>query len=292
MVAAVESQNMHTKAFGRWVTPGLIIILLLLRSMITVSRLLVGTEPGWVAITFETGTYLLVSILLIHEKHFLKDFHITPLAIWMIILFKPIETLWYAYVRPDINSPFAFPKYPSLIIWAIALVLLVFFRSRLFQKHVLLLKDWIWLGCGFLGGLVIIVITAYPVSFVVGQVDSNSITPFSSLIVDGLLMIPYQIGLAAISEEPVFRGFLWGYLRKSGCKDIWIWLIQAILFLLAHLYYLVTAPILFWFMVPVGALGFGWLAWRSRSIATSMVAHGVANGLGYTFGYIAEVLRS
>jgi membrane protease YdiL (CAAX protease family) len=93
---------------------------------------------------------------------------------------------------------------------------------------------------------------------------------------------------AGIAEEPFFRGFLWGSLRKLGLKDVWIWLIQAGLFWLGHTYALVNgAPWSFFFIVPVGGLVLGLLVWRSRSIAVSMAAHGLANGVGQIIGFYA-----
>jgi membrane protease YdiL (CAAX protease family) len=37
----------------------------------------------------------------------------------------------------------------------------------------------------------------------------------------------HQLAHAAIFEEPIFRGFLWGYLRKVNWKEKWILLFQA-----------------------------------------------------------------
>ena len=51
------------------------------------------------------------------------------------------------------------------------------------------------------------------------------------------------------------------------------------LFWLAHIYLLGGSPITFWVSVPLGGLVVGVLAWRSRSIAVSMLAHGAANGV-------------
>jgi membrane protease YdiL (CAAX protease family) len=87
----------------------------------------------------------------------------------------------------------------------------------------------------------------------------------------------YQLGFAAISEEPVFRGFLWGYLRRSGLREIWVWLAQAVLFMSAHLYFKDALPFNFWVVVPAAGLLLGLLAWRSRSIAAGMLAHAAYN---------------
>ncbi|MDD5370609.1 MAG: CPBP family intramembrane metalloprotease [Anaerolineaceae bacterium] len=138
-----------------------------------------------------------------------------------------------------------------------------------------------------------VLVTSYPESFEVPPLDPTRWTG-STLLIDNratFLSIFYQLGYAAVSEEPIFRGFLWGYLRKSGYREVWIWLFIAGLFVLAHLNYLKTAPILFGFTVPLSALVLGWLAWRSRSNATSMVAHGVMNGLGYFLAFLVAAIR-
>jgi membrane protease YdiL (CAAX protease family) len=36
----------------------------------------------------------------------------------------------------------------------------------------------------------------------------------------------------------------------------------------------------FLLIIPIGGLLLGFLAWRSRSIAVSMLAHGLGNGIG------------
>jgi membrane protease YdiL (CAAX protease family) len=126
------------------------------------------------------------------------------------------------------------------------------------------------------------------------QINKNDLTfrpDLFDLLAPVAMSFPYQLGYAAVTEEPLFRGFLWGYLRKSGWKEIWIWLTQAGLFALGHIYYLNKAPLSFGIIVPVGALVMGLFAWRSRSIATSMAAHGAMNALGYTVGYIIAYYR-
>jgi membrane protease YdiL (CAAX protease family) len=273
-----------------WVTLGLILLMFVLRYLVTASRMFFN-DATWVSPVFEVGTYLLVAILLIWENQSLQDYHINNLAIRMIILFKPIETIYLSLLFPDLNSPLAIPKLPGLFIWIIALGLLIFFRKRLFTKEAVKWPDWKWLLIGGLVGLATALVTAYPMSLQVTKIDPQNSLPIFYILGEALLMVPYQIGYAAISEEPVFRGFLWGYLHKSGWRDVYIWLFQAILFTLGHLYYFNTLPISFWLIVPLGALVMGWLAWRSRSIATSMAAHGVMNGFGYSLGLIISYSR-
>jgi membrane protease YdiL (CAAX protease family) len=39
------------------------------------------------------------------------------------------------------------------------------------------------------------------------------------------------------------------------------------------------SPVTFWVIVPLGGLALGALAWRSRSIGVSMIAHGLLNAV-------------
>jgi membrane protease YdiL (CAAX protease family) len=87
-----------------------------------------------------------------------------------------------------------------------------------------------------------------------------------------------QMTWAAVFEEPLFRGFLWGYLRRVQWENGWIWLFQAILFTLGHVYYLQTEAIGPWFVrMMLTSLVIGFIAWRAKSIFASMVTHGMFN---------------
>ena len=101
-----------------------------------------------------------------------------------------------------------------------------------------------------------------------------------------------HLGYAAATEEPLFRGFLWGHLRLAGWREGWIWLFQALLFMLGHIYYLPQLPVSFWVIVPLGGLIQGLLVWKSRTIVASMAAHGLSNVLSITAArIIAPYLR-
>lgn len=89
-----------------------------------------------------------------------------------------------------------------------------------------------------------------------------------------------QIAYVAIYEEAIFRGFLWGYLEKKKWDNKWILVFQGILFWLLHLYYLPNSPIVFWISVPLVGLILGLVAWRSRSITTTIIIHALYNTLG------------
>lgn len=294
MSIIAESQKMQIKSSRSWAPLGLIIALFMLRYLVTTSGMILQEPPGWIPPAYEVSTYFLVAVFLVLLRNSLEEYHITNLAIWMVIIFKPVETLILTGLNTfdlGVNLPLALPNLPGILIWVIALGLFAVFRKQILRRGSVPRIEWQWLLVGGLVGLGVALITAVPMSFQVGPLNPDARLSVFSTLLQGVAAIPYQIGFAAINEEPVFRGFLWGYLRKIGWRELWIWLFQGLLFVLAHLYYLNSAPISFWFIVPLIALVTGWLAWRSRSIATSMSAHGVINGLGYTLGYIVAFLR-
>jgi len=232
-------------------------------------------QPDWLSPTFEIGTYALTAALIWWERDHLADFNIGQLSVWLIIIFKPLETV----IIPIGGFPslLAFPGVPSLIIWTIAIALAVaLWQARPnFKKATF--TTYLWFAVGLEVGIMMAILFGILES---PQIDSKVLgkNPVHFLLLaSAAWSFLYQMGYAAVSEEPLFRGFLWGYLRKWGWRDVWIWLFQAALFWLAHIYYINEAPLSFWFIVPVGALVLGLLVWRSRTIATSMAAHSAAN---------------
>lgn len=248
------------------------------------------TRPDWLDTIFQIGTYLLTACLIWWERDRLVDFYIDKLALGIIILFKPIQTIILSIWGVNELS-LAFPNLPSLAFWIISLGLFL----ALWLSHAPLPKlsklSWKWFGVGILVGLITILITAYPMSL---QIDNSQIygkPDILALLLQAPVNFFYQLGYAAATEEPLFRAFLWGYLHKAGWKTVWIWLFQTGLFMLGHIYYIAKNPISFWFIVPLGGLTLGALVWRSKTISSSLAAHATVNALGRTLGYIIASYR-
>jgi CAAX amino terminal protease family. len=88
-----------------------------------------------------------------------------------------------------------------------------------------------------------------------------------------------QLNNAAVCEEPLFRGFLWGFLRDLHWKDHWILLFQAFTFMLGHIYYINNYWFALFITVPIAGLVLGLVAWRSKSVGASMVTHSFLNSV-------------
>ena len=112
-------------------------------------------------------------------------------------------------------------------------------------------------------------------------ISTDSQTQLTSVLYSTSLNLLYHLSFAPINEEPLFRGFLWGYLRQFKWRESLIWLFQAVLFTSAHIYLAAQFPEMFWILISVVGLLFGLLTWRSCSIAPAILAHGVVNGSIY-----------
>ncbi len=249
-------------------------------------------KPGWLNPVFQIGTYFLTACLLWWERERLADFHIDGLALAIILLFKPIQTLFLS-AAPSLNSdPLAFPHWPSLCLWGISLGLAAALWLSRVPRPKLSRTSVRWFGIGLLAGLVLAAVLAYPMSLQITPVSSQRGASGWGLLVGVLPFIVYQLGYAAVTEEPLFRGFLWGYLRQARWKNRRICLFQAGLFMLGHIYYLTAAPISFWLTVPLGALVFGALVWRTRSLSSSLAAHATGNALISMVAYLLAMARA
>lgn len=246
------------------------------------------SKPDWLTPFFEICTYLLTAILIYWESSHLSDYHIDALVLIIIIFFKPLNSVILAFWHFS-NNPLALPNWPGFILLLIAVglsVALLKKRKTLPKFSITSLK---WFGIGLIVAFLFEVIIAYPGSL---TLDETQILQMKSTLFGSqgiIVLFFYQLGFAAVSEEPLFRGFLWGFLRQSGWKNVWIWLFQAGLFMLGHLYFLKLSPLSFW-LTPIFALVFGALVWRSKTIASSMAAHALINGLSVTTWIIAAQL--
>jgi membrane protease YdiL (CAAX protease family) len=217
--------------------------------LILMSIVLPGQSPIWEAVVFYGGTYILTACLIWHERDRLAAFWIDLAAGITFIcqfFFFPIGIGLAAKMR---NSGSRFPKPPA------------------------------GLGYWVLFGPCLAILLALGIQLAGLFPQANRIAPPP----DGFQLattVVAQILMAAVMEEPLFRGFFWGYMRKAGCRNAWIWLFQALLFTAGHVYYLSSEPPGAWFVrMMLPALLFGLMAWGAKSIFASMVTHGTFNAV-------------
>jgi membrane protease YdiL (CAAX protease family) len=80
-------------------------------------------------------------------------------------------------------------------------------------------------------------------------------------------------------EEIVFRGFLWGYLRRFGWTESKIFFVQGILFWLCHLSRSIITPFSFFIGLPLLVFVTGKLVMKSKQLFPSILSHSIVNML-------------
>jgi membrane protease YdiL (CAAX protease family) len=267
----------------------ILIVLLLLRIPYTIAIIyLLPIENQSGAAIYEVSTYFLICFLIWWEYGRLKEFHIDQSSLLLIILVRPIQTLILNYWGVD--SPLAFPHPLGLALWAISLGVMVALWRRGFKPAHINSRSLTWLVLGLLVGIGMSIAenlrTFRSMLYIVHPLQTQ-LTP---VLYSTSLNVLYHLGFAPINEEPLFRGFLWGYLRHLKWKEHLIWSFQAVLFTVAHLYLAGQFPLTFWVFIPTAGLVFGLMTWRSRSIAPAMLAHAMINGSVYLLIVIVILL--
>jgi len=228
---------------------------------------------------YEISTYFLTAGLIWWERDRLADYHIDGLALFLIISLRPLQTLILNFWKVD--SPLAFPHPLGLVIWGISLSLLIAFAYKGFKPTRVTRGSLNWLVVGILiGTFISIGENMHTFSSMLSNARASQISLLPILSSTSLNLV-YHLGFAPINEEPLFRGFLWGYLRQLKWREVSIWFFQAVLFTSAHVYFAKQYPVMFWVFIPGAALALGLLTWRARSIAPAMLAHGLINGSAY-----------
>jgi membrane protease YdiL (CAAX protease family) len=255
------------------VSQTLILSLLLIRLLTGAVELITyPNAKGFLALgnaVYFIATYSLTAFLIWWERERLAEYHIGKLAVVIFILSKP-----YLLVLRMLGV-----ESYSLIMTIIMVTVSLGLLWALYKDEPLILKKPAnlsrWLVISLIIGAGLGIFSGY-LLMLQGEEGLRQ----ASLL--RLLSNPtIQLANAAVYEEPLFRGFLWGYLRDKGWPDTWVWVVQAGLFGLAHMGYLgqVKLPISFWFAITMGFI-LGLIAWRARDIAPSMITHALTNGIG------------
>jgi membrane protease YdiL (CAAX protease family) len=218
---------------------------------------------------YQVITYLLIAYLIFLEKDNLRTFHIDRISIMIFLLFRTILFINWRSVG-----------YLDFAILGINIITAIVLFTKLrngVMREPILLRNIGWIIVGLFFGTIYFGIQFFTVLFIFTGKPTIYLNFFQIQSI-GLFLFGFvrSLGNEAIDEEPIFRGFLWGYLRQIGLNEKWIWIIQGFLFWTAHSSQLLFGQISFWFGLPFGLL-LGWLSWRSRSITSSMSAHAIFN---------------
>lgn len=210
---------------------------------------------------YHIGTFTLTGLFIRNNIQNLNQFNISKLALF-IFLFSPVFSI--------IADPHNFIAYINILI-------AIKFCIDLFPKRgeIILTKT----PTNNIVSNIIITLTTTVAVIIIGALtrefkSGSNLVPLNlSWIIRQFLL---QLSFAAAMEEPLFRGFLWGYLKKYKLSDITICIIQAFLFWFGHIYYMNTG-LNFWIFHPIAAFSFGLIIIKTKNIAYSLISHALIN---------------
>lgn len=269
----------------------LLLILALLAVRILFSGLVrliaLPERPQWVSEVYSAATYLLTAAFILRRRSQLSEFHITGCAFAMFLAAPVVSPLLQRLLgEPLLRSPVNWSwrmvlDWPTIAVSIVLTLIFVWKSSEFRLGRDRLSGILLGLGVGLVFGLV-------PELVPIGGGSAWPLARRHVLSGDVVVtMLVSQLATAAAMEEPLFRGILWGYLRRRGWHWARILIAQAVLFWIGHIYHLVQHPTHFWLWVPLAGIVFGLVAWRTRSVAASMVTHSLANSIGW----LADVFR-
>ena len=247
---------------------GLLILrfpLLILPKFITI-----GISGEMVTLLFQDGTYVLTALMILLVKDRLANYKFNLLAL-VIFIMAPLLNAFVniAFGKRLFYNNIQYSKF-QIAVSIILCIVLIASHAKVHKEGWLYYVKWI------LASVVIGVLLGIAIGLIYSHFQTRSQSHASGLLV--IFCFATQLANAAALEEPIFRGFLWGCLESKGWKQVWIWLLQAVLFCAGHAYYLPENPV-FFVGTFVTALIFGLLVWKSRSVGTSMIVHGFGNSI-------------
>jgi membrane protease YdiL (CAAX protease family) len=222
---------------------------------------------------YHLGTFILTGLFIRKNIQNLSQFNISGLALF-IFLFSPVFSI--------IADPHNFIAYINILI-------AIKFWIDLFPKRreMILTKT---LTNKIASNIIITLIITVTV-IIIGALTrefkgGSSLDPLNlSWIIRQFLL---QLSFAAAMEEPLFRGFFWGYLEKHNLSNITICIIQAFLFWFGHIYYIDTG-LNFWIFHPIAAFSLGLIIVKTKNIAYSLISHALINSIVQIFIFYYKV---
>ena len=233
------------------------------------------TESGLPETALQVAMYALTAAMIVVSRASLGAYRIDRFSLALFV----VPGIVFATLLPTSNSTSQNLVFCASGLLALALAYLIY-RSR----HSI--KIWApmslnWFLNALFSTIALRLLLSISYSLITeGEPSIQTVRPLTAI---GLAAAFFAfLGDSAVQEEPVFRGFLWGYLESFGLKQPVIWFVQAALFWIAHLRYL-DRPFTFWLALPMAGLLLGWLSWKSKSIAASVLAHAAYNSMASYF---------
>jgi membrane protease YdiL (CAAX protease family) len=205
--------------------------------------------------------YLFIAFCIWIEKEHLEIFHIDRVSL-IVFIFSSNYFFRHQYNVPNEKL--------FLVIISFAGILAAIVLAKNWQRIPQTNFRWVIIGLLMTS---IILIPANYIDYVANYTYSD--TKFD-LLQWTTTSIVYNLSFVSVLEEFLFRGFLWGYLRKMEWDERIIFFIQSILFWVMHISK-IPSPLVLLVLLPTITLVYSMLAKYSRQVFPSMISHTVYN---------------
>ena len=260
MIQEVRSTQANTFAKGSFI---LLLLMLFLRFPVLFAASRNLLDQNLLLVLFLCGTYLCTGLFLCINRKSLYVYNLTASSLVLFFL-APIAAL-----SANGTDPTAWFRFILAMVFAIFLV-----WKKGIQLLALPLKETILHTCITIIASIALAIIIWAVEGFVRKDSLMNPVTLNSIARN----FCFQFSFAAISEEPLFRGFLWGYLRKRISNEWIISILIAFIFWMGHLYY-IERGIVFWLIHPVMALFLSVTVKWSKSVSQSMLLHTSVNAI-------------
>lgn len=227
-------------------------------------------RPDWLDLLFFISSYLIIALLILEEKSSLDVSHIDKCSLFIFLVFGSL-------LRPIDTSSLFLQWFGFIVFCGIAFMLFISLRRNKFKlSETRMIGLWIFIGIIVGGGRLIIFA-------ILGGSYDNFPGLSAETITRIIFYFIYQLGNTTISEEFIYRGFLWGIMLRYGYENKWILLISSILFTFSHVDFFMRRKILSIIGLFVFSLLVGLSAWKSRSLVPCLIAHALTNTIANIF---------
>jgi uncharacterized protein len=208
-------------------------------------------------IVYDIGGYLILIIIIIEQKKNLPHNNIDSFSLILLIIFH--TSTYYSNYSVGIKNVMALV---NLLIAVVFAVIMIKNKNKEISKFSI--KQILIFLLGLIVGLSIAII----------KIQLNKL---------GLLNLAYDypirflnsiivaLSFSTIREEFVYRGLIWGYLRKKGINEWWIIVISSLVWVFAHINIYRNIPEIINF-IGLGII-FGFLVKKTKSVNASIGAH-------------------
>ncbi|HXQ38715.1 MAG TPA: CPBP family intramembrane glutamic endopeptidase [Anaerolineales bacterium] len=212
--------------------------------------------------TYIAIIYLLIALLILLEKKNLHEFNLDRLSLIILVSSSVFRR------RLGVANEFIFLLLISVAGLAVFIIALLNWANipRTNSRWVII-------------GLFVACISLLPISliesFQLPTNPNNSPGPYG-MFWDTIRRAIYDLSFTAPIEEILFRGFVWGYLRKLNWDIHKVFLAQGVLFWLSHIGR-IGSSLTFFFSIPILTYISSELTKRSGQVSPSIISHLIIN---------------